>query len=193
MPETLKQLSLGFNYKLKPFVPSIVQLPAQRMVEVEVLGDPSTVSARVLPMLYATAYGIRKRYKDAGVVFAVEKLRGRWADGNLKRSKDAWEGRYGLPVPNDTESLPEIKKEKQVAGVNICLATWQYGFVGQILHEGPYSHEASTIERLHQHVLGQGYVAIPDSHEEVYLTDPNKTAPEKMKTILLVRLGKPAA
>jgi hypothetical protein len=190
MPEKPKELSLGINYKLKPFTPVITHLPNQRMVEVSIKGDPNTESARVLPPLYASAYGIRKIYKEAGAVFAVEKLRGRWPDANRQRSKYDWLGSYGLPMPNDANHLPEIKKDKQVDGVSVRLADWEYGAVGQILHVGPYAAEAPTIEQLHRYVAEQGYEVIADSHEEIYLSDPQKTAPDKMKTIIMARLRK---
>lgn len=190
MSERLKELSLGINYKLKPFTPVITHLPNQRMVEVRIEGDPSKKSSRVLPPLYASAYGIRKVYKESGTVFSVEKLRGRWPDENRQQSKSDWVGCYGLPVPNDANHLPEIKKDKQVDGVSVRLTDWEYGSVGQILHVGPYTAEEPTIEQLHRYVAEQGYEVIENSHEEIYISDPQKTAPDKMKTIIMVRLRK---
>nr|VFK25687.1 MAG: hypothetical protein BECKMB1821G_GA0114241_101530 [Candidatus Kentron sp. MB]VFK29672.1 MAG: hypothetical protein BECKMB1821I_GA0114274_101129 [Candidatus Kentron sp. MB]VFK74866.1 MAG: hypothetical protein BECKMB1821H_GA0114242_101129 [Candidatus Kentron sp. MB] len=179
---------LGFDYRLKPFTPKITELPDQTMVELDVVGDPNTETSRLMGPLYATAYGVRKRYKNEGQVFKVEKLRGRWPEQIRLADKSTWRGRYGLPVPNDTDSLPPIKKEKAIPGVEPQLNTWHYGLVGQILHVGPYDQEPPAIDKLLVFVQEQGYEVIEGSHEEVYLSDPGKTEPEKMKTIIMYRL-----
>jgi len=183
-------MTRGLNYKIKPFVPVIEHMPSQKMIVVDINGDPSKETERVMGPLYATAYAIRKIYKDEGFVFKVEKMRGRWPAENMSLPKSQWTGVYGIPVPNDVTELPEIKKEKQVSGVEIKLTTWDYGDVGQILHVGPYTEEWPTIQQLHGHVESNGYQVIPDSHEEIYLSDSRKTAPDKLKTILLCRIKK---
>ena len=53
----------------------------------------------------------------------------------------------------------------------------------QIMHVGPYSEEAPTIERLHAFVEEQGY-ELHGRHHEIYLGDPRRTAPERLKTVI---------
>jgi hypothetical protein len=53
----------------------------------------------------------------------------------------------------------------------------------QILHVGPYAEEAATITRLHRFIREKGY-HLGGKHHEIYLNDPRRTAPEKIKTIL---------
>jgi len=57
------------------------------------------------------------------------------------------------------------------------------GPAAQILHIGPYSAEGPTIERLHGFIREQG--GRPSGkHHEMYLSDPRRTTPEKLRTIL---------
>lgn len=184
------EMCKGLNYNLKPGSPVIADMPPQKMVTVTLKGDPNKETPKLMKPLYGTAYAVRKVYKEAGNEFKVEKLRGRWPDKNMSLPKDKWTGEYALPVPNDVKELPAIKEEKKVPGVEVKLASWEYGKVGQIVHQGSYSEEGATIGRLHDYVKSQGYKVIPNSHEEIYLTDPTKSTPDKMKTLLLCRLEK---
>lgn len=182
------EMCRGLNYKLKPLVPTISEMPSQKMVTVFIKGDPSKETGKGMPPLYATAYAIRKIYKEAGKVFKVEKLRARWPDEIINLPKDQWTGTYGLPVPNDVKEVPEIKEEKKVSGIEIRLTIWDYGKTGQIIHQGPYSEEGPTVQKLREYVESEGYKIFPNSHEEIYLNDPTKCSLDKIKTIIIYRL-----
>ena len=53
------------------------------------------------------------------------------------------------------------------------------------MHIGPYSKEAATIaRRLHNEFLPQHNLMPNGHHQEIYLSDPNRVAPEKMRTVL---------
>ena len=82
---------------------------------------------------------------------------------------------HGLPVPEDTTSLPQ-----KVPDVEVKIETWGYGTVAQILHLGPYDQEHPTIERLHRFIEESGY-EIAGPHEEEYLTRPDAKV---IKTII---------
>lgn len=184
------QMCVGLNEKLRANQPEISYMRAQQMLTVTIKGNPALETAKLMSPLYATAYAVRKIYKEQDRVFKVEKLRGRWPDVNRALDKDKWTGIYALPVPNDVTQLPEIKPEKQVAGVEICLGEWGYGDVAYILHTGAYTEECGTLEILKKFILDQGYRIKIDSHEEIYLSDPSKTMADKLKTILLYRIEK---
>ena len=62
------------------------------------------------------------------------------------------------------------------------------GRSAQILHLGSYDEEASTIEKLHQFITEQGLKMV-GKHHEIYLSDPRRTAPEKLKTIIRYAVG----
>lgn len=178
----------GLEYKLKEGVPIISDMPAQKVVSVEVVGDPNQETSKLMTPLYATAYGIRKIYKENGNVFKVEKLRGRWPQINIMKSKNAWTGVYALPVPNDVTTLPTIEPSKNIDNVKIKLEEWQYGKVAYILHIGSYTSENSTIQKLLDYISSNGMKIIENSHEEIYLSDPTKTEQDKLKTIILYRV-----
>ncbi len=57
------------------------------------------------------------------------------------------------------------------------------GLAAQILHVGPYAAEAPTIARLHAFLVEQGYVP-HGRHHEIYLGDPRRSAPERLRTLL---------
>lgn len=58
------------------------------------------------------------------------------------------------------------------------------GMCAQIMHVGPPAEEAATIARLHREYLPANKLVPNGRHHEIYLTDPNRVAPEKMKTVL---------
>lgn len=57
------------------------------------------------------------------------------------------------------------------------------GRCAQVMHVGPYAAEAPTIDALHSFIAGEGLLAC-GRHHEIYLSDPNRTAPDRMRTIL---------
>jgi hypothetical protein len=54
----------------------------------------------------------------------------------------------------------------------------------QIMHVGPNSEEVATLARLHHEFLPEHSLVAQGHHHEIYLTDPNRVAPEKLKTVL---------
>lgn len=181
-------LTSGINYRLKANQPMIGELKPQKVLTITIQGDPNTETAKLMPPLYASAYAVRKTYKEKGVVFKVEKLRGRWPTATLDLPKSQWSGIYALPIPDDVTSLPEIKKDKNPDLLPLHIDTWHYGKVGMILHIGSYKTENTTIQKLLKFIEVNNLSIIPGSHEEIYISDPNKTEPDKLKTIILYRL-----
>jgi hypothetical protein len=147
--------------------PLILEMPAQKMAVVQGKGSPDKVFPEVMPALYGSAYTLKFDLKKKGLAtFKVSGLRGRYPDAHLV-PKDEWTIIMGLPVPNDTTSLPQ-----KVPGVEVKLESWDYGTVAQILHLGSYDQEGPTVERLMQFISENGY-QISGPHEEEYLTQPD--------------------
>lgn len=147
--------------------PEIIEMPPQKMAVVQGKGTPDKVFAEVMPALYGSAYTLKFDLKKKGLpTFKVSGLRGRYPDAHLV-PKEEWTIIMGLPVPNDTTSLPQ-----KVPAVTVRLETWEYGTVAQILHIGAYDQEGPTIERLHRFIEENGY-EISGPHEEEYLTQPD--------------------
>jgi len=145
--------------------PQILEMPSQKMAVVYMKGDPNKVMPGFLPVLYGSVYKLKFELKKRGIEFKVDKLRARWPNAYLV-PKDEWLGICGLPIPEDTTSLPQ-----KVPGIEVKIEQWDYGTVAQILHIGPYSEEHATVERLHEFIAENGY-KIAGVHEEEYLTKP---------------------
>ncbi|MEE8413875.1 MAG: GyrI-like domain-containing protein [Dehalococcoidales bacterium] len=155
--------------------PQILEMPAQKMAVVTGKGVPEKVFSELMPALYGSAYTLRFDLKKRGLpVFKVSGLRARYPDV-VTTSKEEWTHFIGLPVPEDTESLPQ-----KVADIEVKLETWDYGTVAQILHIGTYAGEEVSIERLLSFVEENGY-QIAGHHEEEYLTRPDAKV---VKTII---------
>ena len=161
--------------------PQIISLPPQKMAVVKGQGPPEKVFAALMPALYGSVFSLKFDRKKRGLpVFKVSGLRARYPF-ILKESKDKWTIHVGLPVPDDTVSLPQ-----KVSGVDVALETWTYGTVGQILHLGTYAEEETNIKRLIDFINSSGY-QLSGPHEEEYLTRPDAKVP---KTIIRCEVRK---
>ncbi len=146
--------------------PRIVEMPAQRVATVTSVGDPNTAAEAELGALFGSVYTLKFAMKKSGVGdFKVCGLRARWPDAHLL-PKDQWTGQWSLPIPDDITELPQKTPE-----IEVCLDTWEYGTVAEILHVGPYSEEGPTVQRLHAFIEESGY-ELAGPHEEEYLTSP---------------------
>jgi len=155
--------------------PQILEMPPQKMAVVYGKGVPDKVFPEFMPALYGSAYTLKFDLKKQGLpTFKVSGLRARYPDAHLV-PQDEWTIIVGLPIPEDTTSLPQ-----KVPGIKVKIETWEYGTVAQILHLGAYDQEGPTIERLHQFIKESGY-DIAGAHEEEYLTSPDAKV---IKTII---------
>jgi hypothetical protein len=161
--------------------PQIVEMPAQRMAVVYGKGRPDKVFAELFPALYGSVYTLKFALKKQGVpTFKISPPRSRYPDGLLV-PMEQWTIITGIPVPEDTASLPQ-----KVPGIEVKLETWEYGTVAQILHLGAYDQEKPTVERLQKFIEYSGY-QITGVHEEEYLTKPDAKV---MKTIIRYQVMK---
>ena len=155
--------------------PQILEIPSQKMAVVYGKGAPDKVFPELMPALYGSVYTLKFDLKKKGLpTFKVSGLRARYPDAYLVPKED-WTHIIGLPIPEDTTSLPQ-----KVPEIEVKIETWEYGTVAQILHLGPYDQEGPTVERLHKFIEDSGY-EIAGLHEEEYLTSPDAKVP---KTII---------
>jgi len=155
--------------------PQILEMPPQKMAVVYAKGAPDKVFPEFMPALYGSVYTLKFDLKKKGLpTFKVSGLRARYPDAHLV-PKEEWTHIIGLPIPEDTTSLPQ-----KVPSIEVKLETWEYGTVAQSLHLGAYDQEGPTVERLHKFIEDSGY-EIADVHEEEYLTTPDAKVP---KTII---------
>lgn len=165
--------------------PRIYERPTERMLVVTAKGDPNVVGAAAFGLVFQLYFSIPETPKASGFQFP----RARWP-AELETPKADWIGRYALPVPQTVTELPGHQAPE---GLAASLEDWEYGEVAEILHIGPYTEEAPTVERLMAFVRAEGYVA-EGSHEEEYVRGPTMTGPgepERYLTILRYRVKKP--
>jgi len=145
------------------------------MAVVTAKGAPDKVFSVLMPALYSSVYTLKFDLKKKGLpTFKVTGLRARYPDAHLVPVEE-WTHIIGLPIPEDTTSLPQ-----KVPNIEVKIETWEYGTVAQILHLGAYDQECPTVERLHKFVEESGY-QIAGVHEEEYLTTPDAKV---VKTII---------
>jgi len=104
--------------------------------------------------------------------------------------KSAWEWTLMIMQPDEVtaevfhDALSRAQESKRVDAIaRVRLERFAEGPSAQTMHVGPYSEEGPTIERLHAFIAQHGCRPAGD-HHEIYLSDPRRCAPERMKTIL---------
>jgi hypothetical protein len=161
-------------------------------------GDPGTAPAyrEAIEALYAVAYTVKfaaKRVPD-GIDFMVMPLEGLWwsLDPNAFRTGDKREWRWTAmimqPDPVSEELVAEAvgtaaSRKSLPALERLRYERFTEGTAAQVMYLGSYSEEGPTIVGLHAFIAEQGYV-LSGKHHEIYLGDPRRTAPERLKTVL---------
>lgn len=112
-------------------------------------------------------------------------------DGEFELSRpDNWSWRAMMMQPEHItsgmlgEALEQLRKKKPSPGLDrLRLERFAEGLCVQTMHIGPYSEEPATVERLRAFAAANGYT-FANQHHEIYLSDPRRCAPAKMKTVL---------
>jgi hypothetical protein len=150
---------------------------------------------------YGAAYTLKFMFKKRGgdpVDYPVMALEGLWdaRDGKFDINiKDNWDYTLMILVPdlitqdNFEEALAQLRKKKgdQPGFARLRLDSFEEGPCVQTMHIGPYATELETLGRMQDFMRENGYrdlVGSGGKHHEIYLGDPRKAAPEKLKTVL---------
>jgi len=176
--------------------PELIDVPAGKFLAIDGKGDPNGEEYQeAMQGLYGAAYTLKFNYKAQGLDFKVMALEGLWwiADGVFDMNKPAPRGQWRwtsmIRVPDFVmqdafdEVLPELVEKRGEKVREVRLVEFDEGLSAQIMHIGPYSEEAPTINKLHKWVTEQGY-RLRDKHHEIYMGDPRRTKPENLKTII---------
>lgn len=154
-----------------------------------------------LEAMYGAAYTMKftlKKRENDPVDYPVMALEGLWdvKDGVFDiHVKDNWIYTLMILVPDlitreDFEAVCEQlrkKKGEQPAFDRLRLGSFEEGLCVQTMHIGPYATEPETLERMQAFMAENGYsdlVGQGGKHHEIYLGDPRRAAPEKLKTVL---------
>lgn len=177
---------------------ALVDVPVQRFIAVDGCGDPNTSVdyARAVEALYAVAYMIKFTSKRTlGRDFVVGPLEGLWWSDRPEvfttRDKGAWCWRMLISQPDwitdeliDEATQAALTKKRLPTIAEIRRETLEEGTSAQALHIGPYDDEGPVLARLHHEYLAANNLRMSGHHHEIYLSDPRRTEPAKLKTIL---------
>ncbi len=159
-------------------------------------GDPNTSPdyPRAVEALYSTSYALKFACKAQGRDFVVSPLEGLWSAADpssfVARRKHEWDWTMLIMVPDfiDDASFEAARAKAQAKlgelAESLRLEALEEGLCLQALHIGSYDNEGPLLARLHNEVMPAGGYAFAGRHHEIYLSDPRKTAPSKLKTIL---------
>jgi len=184
-------------WKASAKAPTMVDVPAMHFLMVDGEGDPNTSAAfqQAIEALYGLSYTLKFASKmGRGIDWKVMGIEGLWwaDDPEAFRAgrKDEWRWTLLIAQPDvvtaeAVEAAREtLRQKKNPAALDrVRLERFDEGLSAQMLHVGPYSEEGPTIERLHAFIRDEGY-DLAGKHHEIYLSDPRRVAPEKLKTIL---------
>jgi len=183
------------SYYMSKTTPEIVEIEEGKFLTIEGRGAPGgdEFQAKV-GALYSLTYGIKKLMKKVGKDFTVAKLEGLWwAESDkpfMEVPKKEWRWKLLIRQPEFVtpeiaeKARQEVIKKKKIDLVNeVKFEKMKEGKCIQILHIGPYSTESESWEEIIKLMKEEDLVE-NGHHHEIYLSDPRKVAPEKLKTIL---------
>ena len=179
--------------------PEILEIPPISYVAVEGSGNPNEEDGAykaAVGILYSVAYTIKMSYSY--FQYVVPPLEGLWwmADGkpgvDYSRKEDfCWISMIRLPEFATEEVLEWAKKEavekKKLDTSCARFLTLDEGLCAQCMHTGSYDDEPATLAKMGRYVAENGYktdFSANRRHHEIYLSDPRRTAPEKLKTVI---------
>lgn len=149
-----------------------------------------------IQQLYSVAYTLKFSLKNAGVTdFTVAPLETLWYDSPTDVpdvSKWHWKAMIRVPETVTDEQVEVAQKavtEKNGTDTSdVRLQTLMEGDCLQVMHVGPYDEVGQVYEQLYVAAMAEGATVAAPGHE-VYLSDPRRTAPEKLKTIVRMSIA----
>lgn len=179
----------------KEFV--VIDAPPMQFLMIDGHGDPNTAQEyqEAVKALYGVAYKLKfMSKKEKEMDYVVPPLEGLWWVEDMNsfttEDKSAWDWTMMIMQPEwitremFEDALKQVRKKKNPPALSkLRLEAYHEGLSVQIMHIGPYEAEAPTIARMHTFIAENGYEPA-GKHHEIYLGDPRKVAPEKLKTVL---------
>jgi hypothetical protein len=199
MTTTMQYDSVEQLYRATP-TPRLVRVPPLTFLGIDGHGDPNTSQTYVdavsalFSMSYAAKFAIKKA---SGQNVKVSPLEGLWWADDMETfltgRKSDWDWTMMIRQPDLVTGdlverlAAEVSAKKSLPAIpDLRLVTIAEGTAAQVLHVGPYADEGPTIERLHAWIRDRGLVfeGHHQKHHEIYLGDPRRAAPEKLRTII---------
>ena len=204
-------MAFDFKKEYKEFympkqVPAIVTVPPMNYIAVRGKGNPNDETGEykeAVGLLYAVAYTLKMSAKSGYEMkgffdYVVPPLEGLWWQQNSEEKIDYsrkddfnWVSMIRLPdfvSPDDVEWVKQAASKKK--GLDCSAVEFMpldEGLCVQIMHVGSYDSEPETVRLMNDYLKTEGYEKdINDvrRHHEIYLSDPRKADPSKMKTVI---------
>ena len=184
-------------YRVRPGKVDFIDVPEMAFLVVPGMGAPEgTEFAEAIQALYAASYAahfaVKKATGEAPHVMPLEALW--WVQDDepsnwfhVAREDWRWQAMIMQPAPVDgefiDEALAKIRSKGLAALDRLHVERWAEGPCAQLLHVGPYSAEGPSVDKLHEAIAAAG-TSPRGRHHEIYLGDPRRAAPAKLRTIL---------
>jgi hypothetical protein len=181
----------------KQFV--LVEVPEMQFLMVDGHGDPNTAQEYqdALEALYAVAY--KQKFiskKNLEKDYVVPPLEGLWWAENMdffsqERDKTQWDWTMMIMAPDwitaeiFQQAVLQVKKSKNLVSLGkLRMEKYHEGLSVQVMHIGSYDDEGPILAQMHNQYLPDNNLIENGKHHEIYLSDPRRVAPEKLRTIL---------
>jgi len=185
--------------------PGIIQVPPMKYLSLQGKGNPNEAGGeyqQAVGILYTLSYTLKMSGRSGRSIpgffeYVVPPLEGFWRQDGIEgvdygRKEDfIWISAIRLPEFIAQEDLDWAKQEAaRKKGLDCSTArmlSMEEGLCVQMLHTGPYDDEPATVAAMTEYAAAQGYdedFSDERLHHEIYLSDPRRTAPEKLRTLI---------
>jgi len=175
---------------------SVVDVPQMNFLMIDGHGDPNDNPdfQEGMEALYGMAYTIKFALKPQGIEYVVPPSEGLWWMEDMSEisveTNDRWQWTLMIMQPDEvTQEIVaaaqgELARKKDPPALSrLRYERYHEGLSVQIMYLGAYADEGPTIARMHEFIRENGY-DFNGKHHEIYLGDPRRTAPEKLKTVI---------
>ena len=177
---------------------TIIDVPKMNFIMLDGKGDPNTSAdyKKAVESLFSVAFALKFISKKGaiGIDYTVMPLEGLWWVGQGEtfslKHKDNWQWTAMIMQPDwittdmFKQAVDDVNKKKgALAFDKLYYKDFTEGQAAQILYTGSYQEEGPVIQSIHAAIIKHGG-KIVGKHHEIYLSDPRKAAPEKLKTII---------
>ncbi len=178
----------------------IVNVPEMNFLMIDGKGDPNTSQefSDAVEALFGVSYTLKFMIKNGEreIDYGVTPLEGLWWAEDMEaftttRDKSQWDWTMMIMTPEwisseiYAEALALVRKGKNPTALDkVRLERYDEGLCVQIMYVGSYDDEGPLLMKLHQEFLPENGYAENGKHHEIYLGDPRRVAPEKLKTVL---------
>jgi hypothetical protein len=202
---------MAFDYKkeyrefyMPPAKPGIIEIPPMNFLAVRGKGDPNGENGaygQARGALYGVAYTVKMSYKSPRKIYGffeyvVPPLEGFWWQDKpgidyAHKEDFNWISLIRLPdfvTQNDFNwAVDEATRKKKADFSNVEFFTYHEGLCVQCMHLGSYDGEPATVQAMERHAADNGCaidITPTRYHHEIYLSDPRKTEPARLRTVI---------